>query len=1071
MRKFRFLTLLLGVLFYFSGHSQDRTVTGKVAGEDNKPLVGVTVTVKGTKRSTTTDASGNFSIVAHPGDVLQFSSIGRKPSEITLQNSSTVDLIMNSKDNVMNEVVVTAMDQRRNPRELGYSIQTVKGADVAQTQRENFVNALQGRVAGLTVTPTTGAAGASSGIILRGYNTISGTNQPLFVVDGIIVDNSTLNSNSQGGSGIGLASDLPNRNNDYTNRIADINPNDIEAITVLKGPEATALYGSQASNGAIVITTKKARATSGRVLVNYDNNFRLQKITRFAQLNNDYGPGPNNGIPTAPPLLGQFTSFGPVWKEGTQLYDNLHHFFQTGFSQTHNLGLEFGTKNVGFRVSGQYFDSKGVIPNNTYTKYNFKISNNTKIGKYITITPSVAYTNSKNVKPLKGTSGSGGYLLDLYSWPANNDIRNYQDANGSKLVTFTKTNFNSDYDNPIWSSYNNVSGDKTQRLISTLGVDINPFSWLAVAGRFGYDTYKTDGYLFEHPQSFVLTSATGGLLDNYYRKYKGYNHTITATAKKNFGGFSTRLMAGTMWQDFETQQYGIVGTHLVDSTSYTASYGSLYKNGSPYTAGFNPWDSSITLPGSRTRLLRNVFGLPNLLILRELAYFAEASIGYKDVAFLTYSHRWESASPIPAANRNYHFPGASLSLIVSDIFPKALKGYVVNYWKLRGSLANTARLNDPYSNQSVFVNNQSSSAIPGFTYGFTNANEFLRPERQKTFEIGTELRLFNSSITMEAAYYNTLCTDQISQGYRASYATGYILNTTNSSSLRNQGIELTLNLTPVQKRDLSWNVMFNFNHMWSKVLTLPESIGILNDFYNSDTYISNVRGGLIRGHSTGTITGSMYSRNTFGQIIVDRTTGLPVIVAGNSLIGDRTPNFTLGTLNSFRYRNWNLSFLWDLRQGGDIYNGTDQVLTGIGKSARTANRTTPIIVNGVLNDGLQNTANPTKNNIVITPYFLSSYYTTLPDEEYIEKDIHWLRLRDITLSYRLSDKLARGIKGLSGLSVFVTGNDLVMFTNYHGADPAVNSNNPGTGGIGGYGLDLGSAPTPLSLSFGLKANF
>jgi hypothetical protein len=410
-------------------------------------------------------------------------------------------------------------------------------------------------------------------------------------------------------------------------------------------------------------------------------------------------------------------------------------------------------------------------------------------------------------------------------------------------------------------------------------------------------------------------------------------------------------------------------------------------------------------------------------------------------------------------------------VIVSDIFPAIKKGNILNFAKLRASLASTARLNDPYSNQSVFVNNQNSSVIPGFTYGFTNSNPLLRPERQHTYEVGTELRLLNNAISLEMAYYNTLCLDQISQGYRASYATGFILNTSNSSSLRNEGIELTLNLTAIRRKDFNWAVSFNFTHMWSKVLTLPKSIGILNDFYNSDTYISNVRGGLIRGHQTGTITGSVYMRNNAGQILINPSNGLPVVTSGNSLIADRTPDFTLGTLNTLRYKNWSLSFLWDLKVGGDIYNGTDQVLTSLGKSARTADRTTPLIVQGVLNDGLQNTATPTTNTISIIPYFLSSYYTTLPDEEFIQKDVNWLRFRDITLNYMLPQKVIHNIKGLKGMSFFVTGNDLVLITNYNGADPAVNSNNPGSVGVGGYGLDLGSAATPLSLSFGLRANF
>jgi hypothetical protein len=258
--------------------------------------------------------------------------------------------------------------------------------------------------------------------------------------------------------------------------------------------------------------------------------------------------------------------------------------------------------------------------------------------------------------------------------------------------------------------------------------------------------------------------------------------------------------------------------------------------------------------------------------------------------------------------------------------------------------------------------------------------------------------------------------------------------------------------------------------MWSEVIKIPESIGPLNDFYNSDTYISNVRAGLIRKNPTGTITGSIYQRNDKGQILIVPTTGLPAVTAAgdNRLIGERTPDFTLGTTNSFKYKNWTLNFLWDLRIGGDIYNGTDQVLTRLGLSNRTADRETPRVIEGVLADGLENTSNPTKNTMVVIPYFQSTYYTTMPDEEFIEHDVNWLRLRDITLSYRLAKPL---IKGMRSMSVFITGNDLIVLSNYSGADAAVNANNPGTRGVGGYGMDLGSTPTPLSLSFGLRANF
>jgi len=1026
--------------------AQERTITGIVLSEDNSPLPAATVLLKGKKVGTKTDENGNFTLKANIGDVLVISAVGHSAQQVKVGNSLSVSVHLLRGAAQLEEVVVTAMDIKRNARELGYSAQSLTGKDVAATQRENFVNGLQGRIAGVTVTPTSGVAGASTGIVLRGYNTMSGNNQPLFIVDGVILDNQTVNSNSQGGTGIGLASDLPNRNNDYTNRIADLNPNDIESITVLKGPEATALYGSQASSGAIVITMKKARATNGKIRVTYDDNFRLQKINRFAAIEDNFGPG-INGTPTAPPAVGQYSSFGPAYPANTKKYDNLNNFYKTGFSQTHNLGLEFGGKNSGYRFSGQYFDDHGVVPHNTYTKYNFKLSNNTKIGKYIDFAPSISYINADNVKPLKGANS---YLLDLYVWPTVNNMQDYEDANGNKKLVYGTT-YNGDFDNPLWSAKNNISGDLTNRWVATMSINIRPFPWLTLAGRFGYDTYKTNGYLFTHPESYFLSAATGGTLDNYYRTYKGYNHTITAIANKTFGDFSTRLMVGTMWQDYETQQYGIVGNHLIDSTST---------------------DSSNTLPSSRVRLLRNNFGLPNLSILRELAYFGEAVIGYKNLVFLTYSHRFEEASVLPSQNRNYNYPAASLSVILTDLLPGLKQGNILNFAKLRTSLASTARLNDPYSNQSVFVNNQFSSAVPPFTYGYTNANPNLKPERQQTYEVGTELRLFNNSLSLDADYYNTLCLDQISQGYRASYATGYVLNTGNVSSLRNQGIELSLDISPIKKKDFNWNIRFNFNHMWSEVLTLPLAIGVKNDYYNSDTWMSgNTRGGLVRGHSTGTITGWGYQRNNAGQILINPATGIPLVDQNFYVRGDRTPDFTLGTLNTFRYKNWNLSFLWDLKVGGDIYNGTDQYLTSLGKSKRTSDRMTPIVVNGVLNDGYQNTENPTKNTIVISPFYTQLYYTSMPDEEFIQKNVNWLRLRDLTLSYMLPEKTLQKIKGLKSLSAFITGNDLILFTNYTGADPSVNGNNPGTTGVGGYGFDFGNAPTPLSLSFGLRANF
>lgn len=1075
MRKILRLMLVISIAFLCTLPiiAQEKTVTGKVLGDNNQPLVGATVKVRGSNRTVQTDATGSFSIKVNKGETLEISHVGYDGRSIKVGDSNTLSLLLNLSDNSMGEVVVTAMDIKRNPKELPYSVQKVSGKEVAETQRENFINSLQGRVAGLTINPTTGMAGSSSQIVLRGFNSLSGNNQPLFVVDGIILDNTTMNETSNGGSGLGLASDRPNRNNDYTNRIADLNPNDIESITILKGPEATALYGSQAGSGAIIITTKKAQ--SNKIGITYDNSFRYQKITRVFDLNNDYGIGSNGVASTAASAFSATSGsyFGTRYPAGTQKYDNIDQFFKTGFAQTHNVGVDYGMKNVSFRFSGSYFDQSSVVPNNKYTKYNFRLANTTKIGKMIEITPSIQYIHSTNDKPLRS---AGGYLLSLYAWPVTNDISKFEDADGNKLSIYSADPYQ-EIDNPLYTVKRNHSYDKTDRIIFSGGININPFDWLSISGRFGYDTYQSAGYTFYHPLSYLTTRLqNGGLgsLDNYWRKYFGYNHTITATAKKTLGKFSGRVMVGTMWQDYQTKMFAVTGTGLVDS--FSSVNGKLYKNGTIVTdQNFNTVvgslsDSNITRPGTRVRLLQNNFGHYNKSVTEQIAYFGEVGLGFNNYIFLNYTQRFESASVFAKQNRNYNFPGFGLSVVITDMFPR-LKKTFLDYWKFRAALATTARYFSPYLNQSVFVNNFASSNVGLiYSYGFDNNNPGMKPEKQATHEFGTEVRFLKGLIGLEATYYNAHCTNQIMQQFRASYATGYVLNTQNAGSLRNEGIELVLDVAPLRRQNLSWNIRFNFDHKWSQVLSLPNSIGY--EIYYSDTWLyGNARVGLIRNSPTTTITGFHYMRNNKGDILINPANGLPVVEGIFTPIGDRNPDFKLGTLNNIRYKNWSLSFLWDLKVGGDVFDGTEMYLTLQGKSVKTADRETPRVVKGVLNDGLQNTASPTPNTIVITPYYLQSYYTGMPEEEFIQRNVNYLTLRDVTLNYNLPTSKVKKMKPFKSLGFFFTGNDLVMFTNYRGADPAVNGNTAAAGGTGAYAFDFGSLPGPISVNFGLRAGF
>jgi hypothetical protein len=384
-------------------------------------------------------------------------------------------------------------------------------------------------------------------------------------------------------------------------------------------------------------------------------------------------------------------------------------------------------------------------------------------------------------------------------------------------------------------------------------------------------------------------------------------------------------------------------------------------------------------------------------------------------------------------------------------------------------------------------------------YAFTNANPDLKPERQNTYEVGTEIRLFNDVVSIDAAYYNAIASDQIAQGFRASYGSGFVLNTANNSSVRNQGVEISLGIKAIRKKDFDWNIQFNFNHMWNEVLAIPASIDISGgDYYDASTWLyNNARGGIRPGFSTGTISSFGYKRQDLtppgangvtannGAILINATTGLPLNDAFFRVRADRTLWVTLGTINRFRYKNWNLSFLWDLRVGGDIFNGTNMYLTNLGKSAKTADRLTPRVITGVIQNGLENTANAATNNIMVTPYWNSAYYgsTSMPEEDYMERDIKAFRLRDISLSYRFPESVLTNRRRnmdspgvidylpIKSMSFFITCNDLLLFTNYSGADPAANGGNASLRGVGAVGFDYGNIAAPLSFNAGLRVGF
>lgn len=1030
LNKFMWLLFCVVICTTQIGWTQDRQVTGKVTDSDKNSLPGASIMVKGTTRGTTTSADGTYKIAVKEGATLIFNSLGFEKKEVKVGTQTIVNVVLNSSSSELDEVVVTtAFGLDKNKRALGYATQTVSGDEIAETGRENIFNALQSRIAGATINATSGAPGASSTLVLRGFNSLSGNNSPLIVIDGLPINNSTFNQGL-------LTTNGSNNNNDFSNRLSDINPNDIESLTVLKGPEATALYGIDAGSGAIIIKTKKGQA--GKPKISYNNSYRIDQTYLFPEATQTvYGTGAL-GAPTQTRL-----ALGPKLAEGTPVYDNVRNFFQDALTYSHNLSVNGGKGRFTYRGSFGSVNQNGTVPNTGYDRYNTRatISYNTPNNKLnISATGSFAY--SYNQKALRGASG---FLQGLLYWPVTDDASDYVNPDGSRRRYFDSENF-AEIDNPYWSVNRNKSSDVTYRRNYNLSINYKPLSWLDVIAKMSYDGYNMNGNTFYHPSSNDFYSVNGQIED-YTQQYRGLSGVfILGASKKVTPKISMDLRVGTAIDDFRTETFSKRGQRLTRQVVGSETYVNEIRTIDPAT-----YLDSRSL-GRDTLTLRRLQGV-----------FGEYVFSYDKWLTLTLTGRNDWTSTLPIQARSFFYPAASLALVFSDLLPK---NKVLTFGKLRGSLAETAKDILPYNSQSVYAKQLTSGLGSG--YGFTNNNPGILPERQRTFEIGTELKFFGGRLGLDAAYYNTKNIGQIVRLVRLSYGSGFILATLNVADTRNQGVELVLTGQPIKSKNVIWNTTLNFAKTANEVLNLPANIP---EYYNSDTFLSAFRNGLIPGGTTTTITGVDYLRNSKGQILIDPGTGNPLSNPNYVKLGDRNPDFTLGINNSFIVKRFNFSFLFDIKKGGDIMNGTAYARTLQGQTALTLNREKPQIVPGVLNDGLQETDNPTINTIQIYPQYTTYYQDgRIYPSNFMEKNVNWLRLRQISFGYNLPSTFVQKL-GFESANVFVNGTDLFILTNYSGADPSVNGNNASTQGTGGFGIDWFSTSTPRGFAVGIKADF
>jgi len=1012
--------------------AQARQLKGNVTdADDGTPMIGVTVLVVGAGSGTVTDLEGNYSLEVSTGQVLRFSYTGYRPREVKLANETVLDMQLNPEATALGEIVVTALGIKEEKKKLAYSIQEVKGEALQNTGRDNFIVSLQGRVAGLSMTPTSGQAGASVAVQLRGPSSIDGNNQPLFVVDGLPIDNRTFNQGA-------LVSDQPNRANDYQNRAGDINPADIESITVLKGPEAAALYGIDASSGAIIITTKKGTAGKGKI--SYDNLFRSENLYRFPQYSNEYTRGFNGSFD---PTTSSF--FGPKLPANTPTFDNIGAFFRDGFTQTHNLGFEGGTPALSYRLSSTYTDQKGVVPTNDFNRISVRLSATAKISDKLSTSSSINFVNSNTTAPQRGANG---YLISLLSWPFYDDASIYLNSDGTRRQLIQSS---SEQDNPLFNVYANKNSTRNKRTIGNFSLLYDPLRWLNITGRIGIDAYSTIGNTLLHPES-IYGIAGRGVIESYSENSLLLNGNVLATAKKSFGDFKATLTFGGSLDDRNYEVTSIRGEKM-----YIPDYNSI-NNTDPTTQ-------------------RNKLTITRQRLLSLLGTF---DIGYKDLLFFNIRGRNDWSSTLPEVNRSFFYPSLGLSFIFTEL-PLFANSPVISYGKLRATLSQTGKDAPPYKILPALTPQTTTGG--GFAYGFFGGNPNLKPERTEGYEFGTELKLFKSRVGIDFAYFKNTRFDQI-VSQRLSYGTGFIFGLVNGGTFSNQGFEVQLALTPIQKKSVEWNLLVNFTTFTTSVKNLPADQA---EFYNSDTWLfGNARASAFvadlqrffpsvnldynqRGMGSATaIGGYSYLRNQKGEILINPSNGLPVINTNFLPIGDRNPQFTVGLTNEFKFGNFSLSFLLDIRKGGDVFNGTERFLFQRGLSTKLQDRSQPYLFNGVLRDGRENSENPTRNTIQVTPQTRSDFFSAAPESDFVEKDINWIRLRDVTVQYNLPSSLLKGSKLFKSARIFLTGTDLWLLTNYTGADPNVNGNSATTRGVGAFGFDFGTISLPRTISGGIR---
>ena len=1038
MRNHKLILAVAGLFMAFGLNAQDITVSGTVKDNTGEPVIGAGVVVTGTTRGTSTDIDGKYTITCAPAAVLEFSFIGMETQNVAVGGRRTIDVVLQPDSEFLTESVVTALGITREKKTLGYAIQDVGGATLLDAHEANLANALTGKVAGVEIIRSSNGPGASSRIVLRGNNSLTSLNQPLIVVDGVPMDNFVGASNN----------DFWNPSADMGSGLQDINPEDVESMTVLKGASAAALYGSRAGNGVILITTKKGRQTPG---LGITINGTVAFTTEFTRpgMQSEYGQGTlgeyNNtsALSWGPKITGQSVT---KWDDTTaplQAFDNVKGFFGTGITDTENVTFSQQYGKTGIYASWTRTNDKSQVPGATLGRNNMMLRGTSTFGKddkwhfdakiqYIRI--------QANNRPISGSNVNANYMLKMYTMPVSVDIRDFKDAvdkNGEMFFFGPTDRMGS---NPWWYAKYSTNQDVRNRFLMNGSIGYDFTKWLTLELKAGTDMYFTETENKFYAGNKIAGSATGSYGMGESRFYENnFSFLLKAQQDDIFGEFGASATLGGNLMDRESRGLSSSQSPLLIPNLFDVNNGT---NKPSVSESYNH------------RKMNSLYG--------------SVQFNYGGWVFLDATLRNDWTSTLSPANRSYLYPSVSLAWVITDMIGKysTLPGWL-SFAKARVSYAEVGNDMGPYQLYNVYTMGTDNFGNPIVNSQGTLYNADVKNELIKSWEAGLDLRFFDSRVGLDLSWYKTNATNQLIN--LPISAVAYSSMKVNAGNIQNSGWEAVLNVEPVRTRDFLWRSTLNFSNNKNLILDLAEGVEEYNlGGYDNIKIVAKVGGGY------GDIYGTKYARvedeNSpyYGKLILNGD-GLPTAASGSHFLGNQNPVANMGWINSFTWKDLTASFQIDARIGGKMFSGTLGTMENAGTAAWTVDGREKMVVDGVVKDG--------DNYVVNTKETTAEKYWqqisgraggNLGITEENLYDATNVRLRNISLAYSLPKRLLANQNVFQSVKVgFSCTNVFMIYSKMRGLDPesifATSTN--------AIGFEYGAAPTSRAYVFNVSFGF